>query len=238
MKIGWGRQQSGVTLDRLDDHRRYLLWGQIGGKGLFDHPDTIPLTGGILHRCIKKGKVVDLRQKRPHPPPRSDGDGGQRRCAVGAAVVAVEKRDDLGPSGIGAGKLHRRVVAIAAAEAKADLGLCAAGINGRQTLRVFDTGAAVGVRDGVLCPLPDLIHNGRVNSGLTAPQIKRGRAGEKIDIAVFILIIDHILLRLRDNKGKIGKVRAWRNDLFVPLNPLHTFLDRPLHTRPSAIYFY
>ena len=45
-----GRQQSGVTLDRLDDHRCHLLRGQIGGKGLFDHPDTIPLTGGI--RCL------------------------------------------------------------------------------------------------------------------------------------------------------------------------------------------
>lgn len=93
--------------------------------------------------------------------------------------------------------------------------------------------------------LPHLVHNSRVNGGLTAAQIQGRRAGEKIDIAVSVLIIDHVLLCLCDNKRKIGKVGTRRDDLFVPFDPLHTILDRWLHTLSSRrfiftkfIYFY
>ena len=120
-------------------------------------------------------------------------------------MIRVDERDNLPAAGIGAGELHRSVIAVGTAVAKRDAHVFgrATGKHRAQALGILNRRRAVRVCRGVLRTLRQLLLNARGNVLVAATQVQRGSAREKVDELVAVGVDYRGIFRTVNRQWKI-----------------------------------
>ena len=120
-------------------------------------------------------------------------------------MIRVNERDNLPAAGIGAGKLHRSVVAVGTAVAKCDAHVFGGATRKHraQALGILNRRRAVRVCRGVLRALRQLLLNARGNVLVAATQVQRGSAREEVDELVAVGVDYRGIFRTVNRQWKI-----------------------------------
>ena len=228
-------QQPCITLHRLNDDSRNLLRRQIGCKCSFDICDTFLLAGFIIIGYIIKREAVNIRQHRTHLCTHTRCYHGHGNRTVCAAMICVDKCDNLASAGVSSCKFHCRIIRIGTAVAENDFCRHTARVNRSQPFRIFNALSAIGISNRILRIIVQLFLYSRRNDGIAAAQIQGRCTGKEIDILVIIFIVNNILVNLFDYHRIIGQMLGRRKNLFISFHPRIAFLCIQCHKYHSLL---